>query len=314
MAGVPVPAYQQFWTDKRSALKTDYKAIANTHPDATPCMQQLFKVLRDIEDLAGYTPASVGKSEEWVAIVRSAEDNREIYSLALRAKTLCSALYGTYTVMLNEFKSLLKASSQARQSNQGDGFKEVRSQKRHSTAEAACSPKKAAIQTSAGQVPTKSFFTPFRANNMDTDAPVTVSNSTEATAPEKSYVCSQPLQLQKQLKGVAKQSFKFRSTKNRTRVVTKDMAGSKNIPQRPFPLLLYKYLLSESRKPSTAVIRHLTINTPAEDIAEGLVDISFDAISVKQMSAARRSPDGSANISLPLFLDHSKDDKILRTL
>jgi hypothetical protein len=39
-------------------------------------MQQLFKVLCDIGDLAGYTPASVGESEEWAAIVRSAEDNK----------------------------------------------------------------------------------------------------------------------------------------------------------------------------------------------------------------------------------------------
>jgi hypothetical protein len=31
------------------------------------------------------------------------------------------------------------------------------------------------------------------------------------------------IQLQKQLKGVAKQTFEFRSTKNGTRVITKDM-------------------------------------------------------------------------------------------
>jgi hypothetical protein len=68
-------------------------------------MQQLSKVLCDIEDLASYTPASVGESEKWAAIVSAAEDNRESYSVALRGKTLYSALYGTYTVMLNELKS-----------------------------------------------------------------------------------------------------------------------------------------------------------------------------------------------------------------
>jgi hypothetical protein len=57
MAGVPVPAYQPFRTDKRSSLKTEYKAIINTHPDAAPSMQQLFKVLCGIEDLASYTSA-----------------------------------------------------------------------------------------------------------------------------------------------------------------------------------------------------------------------------------------------------------------
>jgi hypothetical protein len=39
MAGLPVPAYQQFWTDKRLSLKTEYKFIANKYPDAAPTMQ-----------------------------------------------------------------------------------------------------------------------------------------------------------------------------------------------------------------------------------------------------------------------------------
>jgi hypothetical protein len=46
---------------------------------------------------------------------------------------------------------------------------------------------------------------------------------------------------------------------------------------------------------------HLPINTPAEDIAEGLVDLGLDVISVKQMSTDRRSPEGTP-IILPLFL------------
>jgi hypothetical protein len=231
MAGVPVPAYQQFWTDQRSAVKTEYKEIVNAHPDAALCLQHLHKVLCDIEAIAGCIPAAVGESEEWAAVVRSAEDNRESYSLALQGKTLYSALYGTYTVTLNDFKGLLKASSQAGRSSQADGFKEVRSRKRHSTAEAARSPKKAPVPTSAGQVPTKNFFAPLRANSMDTDAPVTVSNPTEAAAPLKSarpppIVLTSAvnfIQLQKQLQGVAQHNFEFRSTRNGTKVVTMDM-------------------------------------------------------------------------------------------
>jgi hypothetical protein len=79
MAGVAVPVYQEFWTDKRSSFKTEYKAIISTHPDAAPSMQQLFKVLCDIEDLGSYTSVSVGESEEWAVIINSAEDNRENY-------------------------------------------------------------------------------------------------------------------------------------------------------------------------------------------------------------------------------------------
>jgi hypothetical protein len=67
-------------------------------------MQQLFKVLCDIEDLASYTSASVGESEEWVTIISSAEDNRENYCKVLRRKPLFSALYDTNTVTPNELK------------------------------------------------------------------------------------------------------------------------------------------------------------------------------------------------------------------
>jgi hypothetical protein len=51
------------------------------------------------------------------------------------------------------------------------------------------------------------------------------------------------------------------------------------------------------------VIRPLPHNTPAEDISDGLVSLGFYVISVKQMTATRRSSsDGSTTINLPLFL------------
>jgi hypothetical protein len=197
MAGVPVPAYEQFWTDQRSSLKAEYSEIVGRHPDAAVAIQQVFQVLCDIEDLASFTPASVGESGKWDAIVSSAEDNRESYCKALRGKPLFSALYGTYTVTLNELKIVLKASSQrgqlkqadgvkAGQSSQEDGFKEVRSRKRHSIAEAARSPKKAAVPPPAGQMPTKNFFAPLLTARMDTDADAPVeSNAEEAAAPAR---------------------------------------------------------------------------------------------------------------------------------
>jgi hypothetical protein len=115
MAGVPVPAYQKLWVDKRASLKNAYKGLTATHPDAVPFMHQLLQVQCDIEGIAGLTSASVGESKEWAAIVDSEEENHESYFQALRGKPLFSALYGTYTVTLNELKSFVKASSQAGQ-------------------------------------------------------------------------------------------------------------------------------------------------------------------------------------------------------
>jgi hypothetical protein len=104
----------------------------------------------------------VGQSEELAAITSSAEENRENYCKVLRGKTLFSALYGTYTVMLNELKSVLK------NSQQGDGFKEVRSQKRRSSEEAARTLKEPTVPAPSVKVATRNFFGPLRTSSMDT--------------------------------------------------------------------------------------------------------------------------------------------------
>jgi hypothetical protein len=115
MAGVPVPAYQQFWADKRASLEKEFQTTGKTYPDTVACMQHLLKLLRDLQSLAGCTPRPVGESEEWAAIIRAAEDNLESYSMTLQGKTLYSALYGSYTVTLNDLKHILKSSGLARQ-------------------------------------------------------------------------------------------------------------------------------------------------------------------------------------------------------
>jgi hypothetical protein len=50
------------------------------------------------------------------------------------------------------------------------------------------------------------------------------------------------------------------------------------------------------------VIRHLPVNTPAENKAEGLVDLGFGVNSVKQTLTARRPSEGTTHITLSLFL------------
>jgi hypothetical protein len=103
-------------------------------------MKQLLKVIRDIEEMARYTPASGGESEQWSFIVSTAEENRQNFCKVHNGKNLISALYGTYTVALHELKAVLKASTPLDQSktpksaaNQEDGFKEARWRKWHST-------------------------------------------------------------------------------------------------------------------------------------------------------------------------------------
>jgi hypothetical protein len=113
MAEVPVSGYQSFWTNTRSALKSEYHSLIGQFPDANAQLKKLFNVLGDIEGVAVYTPASVGNSDQWSAIVNSAEDNRQNLCKALSGKILYSALYATYTVTLQELKAVLKAKTLA---------------------------------------------------------------------------------------------------------------------------------------------------------------------------------------------------------
>jgi hypothetical protein len=215
-------------------------------------------------------------------------------------------------VTLNVVKNVLKASSQAGQTKQGDGFKKVRSRKRNSTGEEARTSKKATLPTSAVKVATNNFFAPPSGQPTWTLMPLSPSPNQQrqqlqenrAGRPQKILTSAAKLiQLQKQLKGVAKQSLEFCNTRNGVRGVTKDMVDYQAV--KSFfdnNSLAYYTFYPKAEKPIKAVIHHLPNNTPAEDIADGLADLGFEVISVKQMSTARRSPDGSKPITLPLFL------------
>jgi hypothetical protein len=90
-----MPRYQAFWADNLVKLKTEYRQWLGQFPDAEVQMKLLFKIMRDIEEVAGHTPASVGESDQWSSIVNIAEENRQNFCTALNVKTLFSALYGT---------------------------------------------------------------------------------------------------------------------------------------------------------------------------------------------------------------------------
>jgi hypothetical protein len=99
-------------------------------------------VFGDIEDVAKHISASVGESVELAAILNAAEGNGASYFKGLYAMPHFSALYGTYTVTLQDLKALLKASTLADQTNPPKttgqqttrgSFHKVRSRKRHAT-------------------------------------------------------------------------------------------------------------------------------------------------------------------------------------
>jgi hypothetical protein len=96
--GHPSTGFQKYWT----LLKSQYHAITNKNPEAGSVVQQVHKVLNDIEILARCTQAKVGESSEWTPIVNSAEENRVNFCKGLDGKLLFSVLYCMYTLTLNE--------------------------------------------------------------------------------------------------------------------------------------------------------------------------------------------------------------------
>jgi hypothetical protein len=225
-------------------------------------------------------------------------------------------------------KAVLKASTQpeqnvptpVQQSTKDDGFQEVRRRKRQSSEESTKVSKKptvpvpattpAAVQPAPRDTATRNYFAPLRTADMDTDA-TTETVTLEEAVPSKT--CRPPpialtsttnlIQLQKHLKNLVTENFEFRSTRNGTRVITRAMTDFNAVRSHFDKNNLSYFTFPKSDRPIKAVIRHIPIDTPAEDISDGLVTLGFDVVSVKQMSASRRSPaQGTNTVNLPLFL------------
>jgi hypothetical protein len=137
--------------------------MVKQYPEVHQHYRRLFKIICDIEDVSSFTPAAIGESAEWAAIVSAADENRASYCTALTGKALLSALYGTYTVTLDNLKSLVKTSTSdttkavTAKPAQEEDFKEVRRRKRQNTTESAPTSKKAAA--AAGNTPTNEVTT-----------------------------------------------------------------------------------------------------------------------------------------------------------
>jgi hypothetical protein len=98
------------------------------------------------------------------------------------------------------------------------------------------------------------------------------------------------IQLQKQLKGVAKQHFGFHNNKSGTRVITKDMVEYQSVKAHfESNNVSYYTFYPKSERPIKAMLHHLSVNTLEEETAVWLVDLRFEVISVRQVLTTRRS-------------------------
>jgi hypothetical protein len=109
--------------------------------------------------------------------------------------------------------------------------------------------------------------------------------------------------MQRQLKGLLNGNFEFRSTRKKSRIVTKVMAAFQTSDLTSKAKTSHAFTFyPNSQKPMKTVIWHRPFTTLADDILDGLVDLGFDVISIKRMSDTRRTPgEETYRVNLPLF-------------
>jgi hypothetical protein len=74
MVDVPVLGYQAFWAEKCASLQSKQQVLIRQYPDADIQYRQLSKVLCDIKDVAGYTPAvarGVPNGQQYSALLKT---------------------------------------------------------------------------------------------------------------------------------------------------------------------------------------------------------------------------------------------------
>jgi hypothetical protein len=161
----------------------------------------------------------------------------------LQGKRLFNALYGTYTITLNDLKNVLQSSAkkakEAPKTAPCDGFREQRRRKRSSNSEDGTQPrnKKAAPQTvqptkTQAAVATKNYYATLNTMEMETPKEGNDSETSEVDNPRTTgrpppLVLTSAINLihlQSELKELVKGNFKLVNTKSGTRIISREMS------------------------------------------------------------------------------------------
>jgi hypothetical protein len=257
----------------------------------------------------------------WKELVARAEAERAVLCKHLDGKVLYTSMLRLYAALHREMRDSILPAQQI----STEEFREQWRRKRNASDEQAKKSKtsvpppgsKDSKPRPQGEVATKNLFAPLRAADMDVERTLvegtTDEPSGESQQPSSSKAGRPPpivltsainlMKLQRQIRDIVKGNLEFRCTRSGTRIVTKEMEDFSAIMKHLVSTnLSYFTYFPKSEKPIKAVIRHLPSNTPAQDICNGLMDLSFDIISVKQMSSIRRS--GNSNPKPPLIPHH----------
>jgi hypothetical protein len=302
------------WAKIISSFEGKHKGLLEAHPGCSEELTLLRTGLQTIGQLIHISPPANGNSILWKDLVARAEAERVVLCKHLDGKALFTAMLRLYAALHME----LRDSALPAQQSSSEEFREQRRRKRNPSDEQA---KKSKTSTPTpgtedskpqGEVATKNFFAPLRTAEMDvelipeegaTDEPTREAPTNKAGRPPPIILTSAVnlIQLQRNVRDIVKGDFEFCNTRSGTRITTKNMEDFSAIRKYLEGKNLSHFtFFHKSEKPIKAVIRQLPINTPAQDISDGLMDLGFDIISVKQMTSTRRSlSEGSLPRNLP---------------
>jgi hypothetical protein len=101
-----------------------------------------------------------------------------------------------------------------------------------------------------------------------------------------------------------KGTFEFRTIRNGTKVVTKDMDEYLALMRQLDASKIPDYTFHpKSVKLTKAIIRHLPGDTPAKDISDEILALGFNVTSVRLMTATQPEAEGGLQThNIPLFL------------
>ena len=317
--------YEEFWKNEYESLGCESKDLIKESPEAKDVIQRVLKTLSDIVSLASCTPKEVGHSDEWAQIADTAQEDRANLCQILKGKRLFSALYGVYCLTLANLKAVLQNSvgrtvspptnttekpSTETSADDIEGFQDRKRKKRTSTGEKL--PSKTQPATS---IPTRNFFAPLNSQSMDTgDKEEEETQKRKGTGRAPPIIVTSNINLiktQKELDTQLLGTFTNRNTRNGTRFTTKSMEDYTTLKTHLENTKRNYYTFHpKDEKPIKAVIRHLPIDTLAEDIANELLAMDYKVHNVKQMSTTRQQPEGGRlTQAKPLFITLERSEK-----
>jgi hypothetical protein len=302
------------WAETLASFVRNMVNLTVKHPECIKDIKLLQAALLTIEQLINSSSRVNGNDAELKGIITKTQEEKAVLCKHLEGQTLFSGMLRLYAAtnwdLMNSLKQEEEKPSGETKADPGQNNQEFREQKRRNrtpTGEkekivkkfdtATPTPRESRIQPQ-GEVPTKNYFTPLRTTEMDIERPVAEGSTRRRTAsgviqkvrqaaPIVLTSTTNLIHLQSKFKGFVSGSFEFRNTRSGTRIVTKEMADFSAIKTSLERNELSYYTFSaKSEKTIKAVIRHLPLHTPAEDISDELVSLGFDVVSVKQMTTA----------------------------